>query len=127
LWKGIDTHIALTNRFAACITDDRQPAEVWHPRSCQQGIARTSDAADVFARQPGGVFDGLLPNRGIYCGSAREAPTAEVFTEKVTPRSAGASFQKEIVAIGLPVYAEVPKYRPEGPRTAEDAEEEEQQ
>jgi len=75
----------------------------------------------------GRSYDDVPPNRGIYRGSAREAMTAEVLTEKVTRRGAGASFQEEIVAIDLPVYAEVPKYRPEGPRTAEDAAAEEQQ
>jgi transglutaminase-like putative cysteine protease len=72
-------------------------------------------------------YDDVPPNRGIYRGSAREMLSAEVVTEKVTRRGASASFQEEIVAIDLPVYAEVPKYRPEGPRTAEDAAAEEQQ
>jgi transglutaminase-like putative cysteine protease len=75
----------------------------------------------------GRSYDDVPPNRGIYRGSAREAMTAEVLTEKVTRRAASANFQEEIVAIDLPVYAEVPKYRPEGPRTAEDAAAEEQQ
>ena len=68
----------------------------------------------------GRSYDDVPPNRGIYRGSAREALTAEVFTERVTRRGTS-SFQEEIVAIDLPVYAEVPKYRPEGPRTAEEA------
>ena len=72
-------------------------------------------------------YDDVPPNRGIYRGSAREALAAEVLTEKVTRRAAGTAFQEEIVPIDLPVFAEVPKYRPEGPRTAEDAAAEEQQ
>jgi transglutaminase-like putative cysteine protease len=71
-------------------------------------------------------YDDVPPNRGIYRGAAKETLTAEVRTERARGR-ASAAFQEEIVALDLPVHAEIPQRRSDRAPTPDEAAVEQQQ